>query len=456
MGEKISVGDELPCTTLPGSEFAANFGIESMRENLGKVGADWSGPKYKISLKARRDMELEKSSYNKNNPRMVELSKFPKNAGLPPPLPSGLRVDNLVKIVLDAQPDLAKKRGFRRKLSDLLNSKVCADILKNTFWWFYLQNFKSSKYRDQATVLYHQASSNFVMLVTDQLSSNCSQSDAFMSRFPFVLAQLVYVTFCWAYPQSHPKFDANFRETVFQTCSTWMNGIKYQPHHQVSKWRLGELEPAGFRNTNTKVRIAAEAHIEPEANPAGKIKFEENTRSLSFKQSSQALITANRMKRRGTVFMKKQKSQAKKIEPSKVCEFKTCKFNTAGVSPFLQSYLDSCEEKSSSVTSWQPLINRTEIVASRETKSLTEHVAESRKVVRSNRAKIDSCIREQQRYSKRLRDEWAKKSEEMNEQIQGILRSKRQTAIFAELCATHNTTARKTVPTDKILRLMKA
>lgn len=235
--------------------------------------------------------------------------------------------------------------------------------------------------------------------------------------------------------------------------------MKYQPHHQVSKWKLSELEPVGFRNTNTKVRIAAEAHIEPEGKAAGKIKFQDNGpyngRSLSFKQSSQALITANRMKRRGTVFIQKQKS-AKKIEPSKVCEFKTCKFNTAGVSPFLQSYIESCEENSAGVTSWQPLINRTEIVATRDTKSLTEHVAESRKMVRSSRAKIDSCIREQQRYSKRLRDEWTKKSEEMNEQIQSILRSKRQTAIFAELCATHNTTARKTVPTDKILRLMKA
>ena len=342
MGEKISVGDELPCTTLLGSEFAANFGIESMRENLSKVGADWSGPKYKISLKARRDMELEKSSYNKNNPRMVELSKFPKNAEMPPPLPSGLQVDTLVKIVLNAQTDLTKKRAFKQKLERLLNSKRCADILKNTFWWFYLQNFKPNKYKDQAAVLYHQASSNFVMLVTEQLSSNCSQNDTFMSRFPFVLAQLIYVTFCWAYPQSHPKFDANFRETVFQTCSTWMNGMKYQPHHQVSKWRLSELEPVGFRNTNNKIRIAAEAHIEPEVKNAEKIKFQDNVRSLSFKQSSQALITASRMKRRGTVFVKK-KSQAKKIEPSKVCEFKTCKFNTAGVSPFLQSYIESCD-----------------------------------------------------------------------------------------------------------------
>ena len=78
MGEKISVGDELPLTQIAPSEFASKFGIESMHQQLTRVGADWTGPKYKISLKARREMELDKSSHNKNNPRMVELSKFPK------------------------------------------------------------------------------------------------------------------------------------------------------------------------------------------------------------------------------------------------------------------------------------------------------------------------------------------------------------------------------------------
>ena len=81
-------------------------------------------------------------------------------------------------------------------------------------------------------------------------------------------------------------------------------------------------------------------------------------------------------------------------------------------------------------------------------------MAESRQVVKDSRARIEQCIRESQFYTRRLRDEWTKKSDEMNEQIQSILRSKRQTAIFAELCATHNTTARNAVPTDKILRLM--
>ena len=42
---------------------------------------------------------------------------------------------------------------------------------------------------------------------------------------------------------------------------------------------------------------------------------------------------------------------------------------------------------------------------------------QSRKMVKSSRQKIEQCIREQQKYSKRLRDEWVKKSDEMSEQI---------------------------------------
>ena len=79
-----------------------------------------------------------------------------------------------------------------------------------------------------------------------------------------------------------------------------------------------------------------------------KIKFAEPDspkRTLLFKKSSEKVINANRMKRRGTVFLKKSKDKEKKkeVEPSRVCEFKTSKFNTAGVSPFLSSYIQSCE-----------------------------------------------------------------------------------------------------------------
>ena len=117
------------------------------------------------------------------------------------------------------------------------------------------------------------------MLVMNQLDQN---SDKFISRYPFVLAQLIYVAFCWAYPQSHPKakrdhyfnfesllkiffkfkkislkkFNATFRESIFQTCSIWMCGLKHQPNLAVSKWRLSDLEPVGFRATTAKLRIS--------------------------------------------------------------------------------------------------------------------------------------------------------------------------------------------------------
>ena len=87
-----------------------------MQTGLLQHGSDWNGPKYKISWKARREMELDKSSTNKNNPRMVELSKFPSSSTLPAPLPSGLKNKEIVEIVLAAQKDLATKRSYTKRL----------------------------------------------------------------------------------------------------------------------------------------------------------------------------------------------------------------------------------------------------------------------------------------------------------------------------------------------------
>ena len=109
-----------------------------MQTGLLKHGSDWNGPKYKISWKARREMELDKSSTNKNNPRMVELSKFPSSSNLPAPLPSGVKNKEIVEIVLAAQQDLATKRSYTKRLRDMLSSDECTKILKNVFWWFYI------------------------------------------------------------------------------------------------------------------------------------------------------------------------------------------------------------------------------------------------------------------------------------------------------------------------------
>jgi len=68
-----------------------------------------------------------------------------------------------------------------------------------------------------------------------------NNKDTFTLRYPSLLAQLVYSVFCWAYPQSHPKFDSDFRETILQTCSRWVGGIRLQPELH-KKWDLQKLE----------------------------------------------------------------------------------------------------------------------------------------------------------------------------------------------------------------------
>ena len=84
-----------------------------------------------------------------------------------------------------------------------------------------------------------------------------------LHRYSSLLAQLVYVVFCWAYPQSHPKFDANFRETIMQTCSRWVCGIRLQPGLH-KKWDLMKLEPLGFRLTTHKPVGRDSADEDPE------------------------------------------------------------------------------------------------------------------------------------------------------------------------------------------------
>lgn len=62
---------------------------------------------------------------------------------------------------------------------------------------------------------------------------------------------MLYVSFCYAFPQSQEKFQSAFREKILQTCSQWICGISVRPNlHE--KWLLGKLEPPGFRITNQR------------------------------------------------------------------------------------------------------------------------------------------------------------------------------------------------------------
>ena len=395
-----------------------------MQTGLLKHGSDWNGPKYKISWKARREMELDKSSTNKNNPRMVELSKFPSSSNLPAPLPSGVKNKEIVEIVLAAQQDLATKRSYTKRLREMLSSDECTKILKNVFWWFYIDQFKPGMLRVQADVLYNQASNNFALLVMNQLTTESNWGppitslDNFMQRYSSLLAQMIYSIFCRAYPQSHPKFDAVFREKVLQTCTRWICGIQLSPG-QAKKWNLTRLEPEDFRPTGNQTRTrdpAKEALVKEvegfkrKARTAICFNIEDGEGTKKdgprFQTSVEKLKTVNRMTiRRGTNAMgsllKKKKSEVPQDvadSTSGLYNFRKSKFNLAGLSPFLENYLfrlefklnnklKKCDENNSSgahmeetgfIKSWQPLMDRIEIKGEIEKESLAKILYHSR------------------------------------------------------------------------------
>jgi len=73
--------------------------------------------------------------------------------------------------------------------------------------------------------------------------------------------------------------------------------------------------------------------------------------------------------------------KTKKEDSSRVYEFKKTKFNIAGLSPFLENYLvrpDQTENQTGAVCSWQPIVDRTEIVGESDKKSLHQILIESR------------------------------------------------------------------------------
>lgn len=472
--EMVHIDEELPTFSVPDT-FSSNT-TKTMQTGLLKHGNDWNGPKYKISYKARREMELDKSSTNKNNPRMVELSKFPTSSNLPAPLPSGVKNKDIVEIVLAAQHDLVTKRSYTKRLREMLSSNECTQILKNVFWWFYIDQFKPGMLRVQADVLYNHASNNFALLVMNQLTTESNWGppitslDNFMQRYSSLLAQMIYSIFCRAYPQSHPKFDAVFREKILQTCTRWICGIQLSPG-QAKKWNLIRLEPDDFRPNGNQTRTR-DTNIKEDDGFKRKartvrtaISFQvddsETKKEPRFQQSVEKLKNVNRMTmRRGThamgALLKKNKSNVPQDvadSTSGLYKFRKSKFNLAGLSPFLENYLFSGAhmEEAGFIKSWQPLMDRIEIKGEIEKESLAKILYQSREKLRNSIHNIDNSIKNEQRMMQGFQLESNRRKAEMDNQINSIMKSKSQVHRFCDLYML-NATPKNPVPTDKILR----
>jgi len=183
----------------------------------------------------------EKSSSMK--PMLVELHVYP---GYEPDevtsLPEPYQAKEILLTVIDAQRDLRKKPSFKREFQSFLFSKTSRDILQDLFWWYFLEKYQFS--RNIQEMLFNRIAHNYVkMLFTSPVTQ---YRDKFLKRYPNMMAQAVYCTFCTAFPTSYKQFGDEFKEDLVQLIHEWINGTKLVPRIW-DKWNLKGLEPKDMR-----------------------------------------------------------------------------------------------------------------------------------------------------------------------------------------------------------------
>lgn len=194
-----------------------------------------------ISWKNKAPKKKEKSSSMK--PMLVELHVYP---GYEPdevtPLPEPLQPKDILQTVINAQRDLRKKPSFKRELQSFVFSRISQDILQDLFWWYFLQKYQPS--RNIQEMLFNRIAHNYVkMLFTTPVTQ---YRDKFLKRYPNIMAQAVYSTFCTAFPTSYKQFGDEFKEDLSQLITEWIAGTKPVPR-MWDRWNFKSLEPKDMR-----------------------------------------------------------------------------------------------------------------------------------------------------------------------------------------------------------------
>jgi len=173
-------------------------------------------------------------------------------------LPCGLQNSKIVAIVLDAQDKLYKMPRVRIETEKRLNSGECEEILKAAFWATFLEMRQPELSSIWSAKLVKIIAENVsILMVRDteekikSLMHDLNKTDFFI-LYNDLLPQLLYVAFCNSFPQSHEKFDCEFRDLLVQKCSEWFCGVARKPF-VADSWILSKLEPKGFRKKRTNL-----------------------------------------------------------------------------------------------------------------------------------------------------------------------------------------------------------
>ncbi|XP_048575767.1 protein FAM227A isoform X2 [Nematostella vectensis] len=188
--------------------------------------------------------KIKKSDSNKGmKPMLVELHVFPGyESNELTPLPPPLLANDILMTVMKAQKDLHRKPSYKKYLHSLLLSHMSQAVLQDVFWWYFLERYQSD--RSTQELLFNRIAHNYVKLLFN--APITEYRDAFFKRYPDLVNQAVYCTFCTAFPTSYKQFDAKFKEGLVQLVYMWMVGVKPVPRSW-ERWKLDALEPTDMR-----------------------------------------------------------------------------------------------------------------------------------------------------------------------------------------------------------------
>ncbi|XP_071075166.1 protein FAM227A [Dasypus novemcinctus] len=189
-----------------------------------------------------KSLIIKRKTADKN--LLAELYQHPEfNSSRPNELPNGVDFCDMVGNVVRAvrSPDTGKSFCLDGELEKFLSSPSPRTIWLDTFWWIFHERYQPNK--EVQNKLFDRISRHYASLLYHD-SRSCYE-EALLKRFPSLLSQALYTSFCSCFPQSWFNLP-EFKSDLCNTVSLWMSGI-YPCPQSYENWNYSELDPERSR-----------------------------------------------------------------------------------------------------------------------------------------------------------------------------------------------------------------
>ena len=252
-------------------------------------------------------------------------------------------------------------------------------------------------------MIFSRISDSFIALF---FSVPIAYKDTFFLHYPNCLAQGLYAAFCEAFPDSYKIFGDHFKTTVTNIVYEWVSGVR-PPPMVWENWQLGELEPAGFQNSEE-----ARKSLIPKTLP-----FDIDAVLLE-----DGVSPSEKSKARSTPYVC-QRLQTQRSHPAgSGPDFHKVEFNIFGHSPLVSHFMGTKGLQQTNFEKVKKVVSRTEIAKLPEPRPtyqdlINECKRNSQLLSQQYRLVLKMSVEESQRIQKQKREVIEKINEMQNELV---------------------------------------